>query len=248
MAATIISATVAAVLLPGRDGVGVYLAESLTAAADAIGYAPRPGWAVAVLIAVAGVGIAVGNRAPSAATAITLITDITIFALTGAADASRAGFVAISIVIALTAGYCCGVARPHETSSGALAIAALYLPTVVSVSPYAERNWHGEQPPPSASPALGALALTIGSALGLAALYRLRRSGTPHLGNESDSEPLLIGKSHASAITRHRQSSASRSTDTAIPPVVRGPMYREGRVAAVSRSPPRSATLERSTP
>ncbi|MGY2126590.1 hypothetical protein ACW9HJ_34550 [Nocardia gipuzkoensis] len=189
VAATIISATGAAMLLPGRDGVGVYLAVSLTAAADAIGYAPRPGWTVAVLIALAGIGIAVGNRARSTAIAITLIAGITIFALTGAAGASRAGFVAISIVIALTAGYCCGVARPHETSSGVLAIAALYLPTVVSVSPYAVRNWHGEEPPPSASPALAALALTIGSALGLAALYRFRLSGTPHLDKQSDSDP-----------------------------------------------------------
>jgi hypothetical protein len=92
-------------------------------------------------------------------------------------------------VIALTAGYCCGVARPHETSSGVLAITALYLPTVVSVSPYAVRNWHGEEPQPSASPALAAFALTIGSALGLAALYRFRLNGTPHPGNQSDREP-----------------------------------------------------------
>ncbi|MGK8486888.1 hypothetical protein [Nocardia asiatica] len=189
VAATIISATVAAVLLPGRDGVGVYLAVSLTAAADAIGYAPRPGWVVALLIALAGVGIAVGNRAPSPAIAITLITGIAIFAIASSTSASRVGFVAISIVIALTAGYCCGVARPHETSSGVLAIAALYLPTVVSVSPYAVRNWHGDEPPPSASAALAAFALTIGSALGLAALYRIRLSGTPHLGKQSDSEP-----------------------------------------------------------
>ncbi|MGY2154541.1 hypothetical protein ACW9HM_34320 [Nocardia gipuzkoensis] len=189
VAATIISATGAAMLLPGRDGVGVYLAVSLTAAADAIGYAPRPGWTVAVLIALAGIGIAVGNRARSTAIAITLIAGITIFALTGAAGASRAGFVAISIVIALTAGYCCGVARPHETLSGVLAIAALYLPTVVSVSPYAVRNWHGEEPSPSASPALAAFALTIGSALGLAALYRLRLSSEkPHPEKQSDSE------------------------------------------------------------
>ncbi|WP_280496811.1 hypothetical protein [Nocardia asiatica] len=189
VAATIISATIAAVLLPGRDGVGVYLAVSLTAAADAIGYAPRPGWVVALLIALAGVGIAVGNRAPSPAIAITLITGIAIFAIASSTSASRVGFVAISIVIALTAGYCCGVARPHETSSGVLAIAALYLPTVVSVSPYAVRNWHGDEPPPSASAALAAFALTIGSALGLAALYRFRLSGTPHLGEQSDSEP-----------------------------------------------------------
>ncbi|WP_280477554.1 hypothetical protein [Nocardia asiatica] len=36
---------------------------------------------------------------------------------------------------------------------------------------------------------LAAFALTIGSALGLAALYRIRLNGTPHLGKQSDSEP-----------------------------------------------------------
>ncbi|MBF6079584.1 hypothetical protein IU498_33715 [Nocardia beijingensis] len=188
VAATIVGASVAALLLPGRDGVGVYLAVSLTAAADAVGYAPRPGWAVALLIAVAGAGIAAGNRLPSAFAAIALVAGIALFALTVAAGASRAGFMAVSSVIALTAGYCCGVARPHETSSGVLAIAALYLPTVVSVSPGAVRNWHGEESP-SITPAIAAFVLTIGSALGLAALYRFRPVATRRPGGQSGSEP-----------------------------------------------------------
>ncbi|MBF6302072.1 hypothetical protein IU459_31680 [Nocardia amamiensis] len=189
VAATIISATAAAMLLPWRDGVGVYLAVCLTAAADAVGYAPRPAWAVALLIMLAAVGIAAGNRAPSTAVAITLIAGIAIFAITGSTGASSVGFVAISIVIALTAGYCCGVARPSEASSGVLAIAALYLPTVVSVSPYAVRNWHGEDPAHSATPGIAALALAIGSALGLVALYRFRPSGPSHLDGRSEDEP-----------------------------------------------------------
>src|SRR4029077_7174934 len=42
--ATAPPARAAAMLLPGRDGAGVYLAVSLVPAAHALGYAPRPGW------------------------------------------------------------------------------------------------------------------------------------------------------------------------------------------------------------
>ncbi|MEV0293496.1 hypothetical protein [Nocardia sp. NPDC050710] len=178
VAATILSTTAAAMLLPGRDGVGVYLAVCLTAAADAVGYAPRPAWAVAILVALAAIGIAAGNRTPSISIAIMLIAGIAIFGITGSASGGRAGFVVISVVIALTAGYCCGVARPNEASSGVLAIAALYLPTVVSVSPTAARSWHGEDPAHNATPAIAALALAVGCAFGIMALCRFRARGS----------------------------------------------------------------------
>lgn len=184
--ATIVSVTAAAMLLPGRDGAGAYLAVSLSAAVDAVGYGPRPGWSVVGLLVLAAVGITVGNRWPSTAVAITLVAGVGCFALAActSAGADGVGFAAISVAIAVTAGYCCGAARPHEASSGVLAIAALFLPTAVSVSPYKVRNWYGEDPTHSATPNAAALAITLGSAIGLMALYRLRSAEPPSLNRK----------------------------------------------------------------
>jgi hypothetical protein len=190
VAATIVSATAAAMLLPGRDGTGVYLAVSLSAAADAVGYATRPDWVGGVLIMLAALGVVAGVRAGSTAVAIVLVGGISIFAMVTSTSAGAVRFAAISVLIAMTAGYCCGVARPREVSSGVLAIAALYLPTVVSVMPYKVRSWHGAVPTHDATPGTAALAVTIGSAVGLIALRKLRPPGKPHSNGQPESERL----------------------------------------------------------
>ncbi|MGO4613710.1 hypothetical protein AB4305_05265 [Nocardia sp. 2YAB30] len=187
IAATLVAATAAAMLLPGRDGVGVYLAVSLTTAVDAVGYAVQPKWVVCILIALTALGVALGARLPSAAIAILFVVGIAVFALVTSTAASRVGAATISVVIALTAGYCCGTARPHYAPSGVLAIAALYLPSVASVLPYKVDH---DVPVHDATPGWAALAIVIGCAVGLAVLRRLRPRTKRLEKGQPESEPV----------------------------------------------------------
>ncbi|GEM41411.1 hypothetical protein [Nocardia ninae] len=179
-AATVCAATAAAMLLPGRDGYGVYLAVGLTATADAFGYAHRPGWSVWILLALAAVGMLAGARMPSAPLAVTLLAGLAVFAIIVPPESNWILFSAGSVVLALTAGYCCATARPRHAPSGVLAIAALYLPTVISVLPDDNKSW---QLPDGAAhdstPGRAALAIVLGSAVGLAVLHRFRPRGRP---------------------------------------------------------------------
>ncbi|BDU02894.1 hypothetical protein [Nocardia sputorum] len=190
VAATLVSATAAAMLLPGRDGTGMYLAVSLTAAVDAVGYAVRPGWTSAVLIALTAAGLAVGARMPSTALAILLLAGISVFALVTSTSASTVAFAVISGVIALTAGYCCGTVRPHYAPSGVLALAALYLPSAVSVMPDRVKDWREEVEVHDATPGRTALAIVVGSALGLVMLRKLRPRSKAQPNGQPESESL----------------------------------------------------------
>ncbi|MFI6045871.1 hypothetical protein ACIA8C_29895 [Nocardia sp. NPDC051321] len=177
-AATVFAATAAAMLLPGRDGYGVYLAVSLTATADAFGYATRPGWSVWVLLALTAVGLFIGARRPSVPLAVALLACIAVFAIRTPSDANWILFAAGSAVLALTAGYCCATARPRFAPSGVLALAALYLPTAISVLPDDNKSWHlPDSAAHDTTPGRAALAIVLGSAVGLAVLHHFRPAG-----------------------------------------------------------------------
>ncbi|MFE9326479.1 hypothetical protein ACIHDR_15525 [Nocardia sp. NPDC052278] len=191
VAATIIAATAAAMLLPGRDGTGVYLAVSLVAAAEAIGGNPRPGWSVAALIAATAVGLLIGVRLPSTFIAILLITGLAVFALVKSSDAHRYVTAAGSAVLALTAGYCCGTARPRYAPSGVLAISALYLPSIITALPHDTAEWPlNGGADHQALAGRTALAIAVGSALGLFVLRRFRPRSRPRPGRSVDDETL----------------------------------------------------------
>ncbi|WP_040784166.1 hypothetical protein [Nocardia pneumoniae] len=190
VAATIVSATAAAMLLPGRDGTGVYLAVSLTAAVDAVGYAVRPGWSAVLLIPLAAAGVLLGIRLTSAAIAMLLVAGIAIFAMLTSTTASPVGFAVISAVMAVTAGYCCGAARPQYAPSGVLALSALYLPSAVSVMPDKLDDWHTDVPMHDPTPGRTALAIVIGSALGLVLLRKFRPRSRPCPKGRPESESL----------------------------------------------------------
>jgi hypothetical protein len=153
VAATVIAATAAAMLLPGRDGSGVYLAVGLVAVVDAIGSGPRPGWSVTALLALTALGLMVGARLPSMFIAIVLIAGLAVFALVQSADHHRYVIAASSAAIGLTAGYCCGAARPRYAPSGVLAISALYLPSIVTAWPPTTKRWRGGPHSPSSAAA-----------------------------------------------------------------------------------------------
>jgi hypothetical protein len=174
--ATVIASTAAAMLLPGRDGEGVYLAVSLVPVADAMGYAPRPGWSLLAVVAVTVAGLYIGMRLPSMSVAIMLITGLAVFTL---ATTNVDGDLILGIgsaALALTTGYCCGAARPRYAPSGVLAIGALFLPSIITAIPV---QFDGEPMRENAvSPSIAArtaLALAICSAVGLALLHLFRQ-------------------------------------------------------------------------
>ncbi|MFI6364653.1 hypothetical protein ACIBG0_18070 [Nocardia sp. NPDC050630] len=191
VAATVIAATAAAMLLPGRDGTGVYLAVGLVAAAEAIGGDPRPGWSIAALLAVTAVGLLIGVRLPSTFIAILLITGLAVFALVQPPHEHRYVTAAGSAALALTAGYCCGTARPRYAPSGVLALSALYLPSIITALPHDTAEW-----PPNggadhqALAGRTALAIACGSAIGLIVLRRVRPRSRPKPGQSVDDQSL----------------------------------------------------------
>ncbi|WP_194816271.1 hypothetical protein [Nocardia sp. XZ_19_385] len=175
IAALALAAVAAAMLLPGRDGAGVLLAVPLVAAADGLGATPRPGWLVLVLLVVTGLGILLGARWPSAAVAIVAILGLALFSTFSGGHHSDLRYGIGSAVLALIAGYCCGTARPHYPPSGVLAVAALFLPSLVTALPRRDLMWP-DRPglPEPATPGRAALLLALCCALGLAVLYRSR--------------------------------------------------------------------------
>ncbi|MFD6154905.1 hypothetical protein ACFWF7_17515 [Nocardia sp. NPDC060256] len=190
-AATVFAATAAAMLLPGRDGYGVYLAVSLTAVADAFGYAARPGWSVWVLLALTAVGLFAGARRPSVPLAVALLASIAVFAISTPPDANWILFSLGSAALAVTAGYCCATARPQFAPSGVLALAALYLPTVISVLPDDTKSWHvTDDAAHDTTPGRAALAIVLGSAVGLAVLHHFRPRGRPESTDPASDEAL----------------------------------------------------------
>lgn len=189
--ATVIAATAAAMLLPGRDGIGVYLAVSLVATAEAIGGNPRPGWSIVVLIAVTAAGLLIGLRLPSTFIAILLIAGLAVFALLKSPHDHRYATAAGSTALALTAGYCCGTARPRYAPSGVLAISALYLPSIITALPQDSAEWPldgGANHQVLAGWA--ALAIILGSALGLAMLRHFRPRSRAKPAQSVDDERL----------------------------------------------------------
>ncbi|MEV0295644.1 hypothetical protein [Nocardia sp. NPDC050710] len=178
--ATVIAAMVAAMLLPGRDGAGLFLAVSLVPTADALGSAPRPGWSLLAVLVLTGIGVQVGSRLPATSLGIILIAGLSIFAIVTAPHDNGVLYSISSGGLAFTAGYCCGAVRPRYAPSGALAIAALYLPSAVSALP----NQDGDLPmregtTDPGTPGRTALLVTVGCAIGLAALHRFRPRSRP---------------------------------------------------------------------
>ncbi|MEV6137247.1 hypothetical protein AB0L63_14520 [Nocardia sp. NPDC051990] len=190
VAATLIAATAAAMLLPGRDGIGVYLAVSLVAVAEAVTEDPRPGWSIAVLIAVTAAGLLIGIRMPSTFIAIVLIVGLAVFALVKPPNDHRYVTAAGSAALALTVGYCCGTARPRYAPSGVLALSALYLPTIITALPHDSAEWPLDGGANHQTLAgRTALALALGSALGLVALHRFRPRRRPKPAQSVDDGP-----------------------------------------------------------
>lgn len=174
VAAVAIAATVAAFLLPGRDGAGIMVALSLTAVSAAQGVMPRPWWSVPLLIAVTAVGLFAGVRRASLTTAMVLIAALA--AVTPWIDPTHS-LVAVlaSGALAFIVGYGCGTARPVSVRGRILAAAVLFLPSIVTALP---AESHSEPlaftPADTMAPGWTAFAITAAGALGLLLLNKFR--------------------------------------------------------------------------
>ncbi|MFF2550705.1 hypothetical protein ACFVUS_06875 [Nocardia sp. NPDC058058] len=130
----VIATLVAALLLPGRDGVLIALAVAFTAAGGAVGLGLRPGWMVPLLVVAVAVGLAAGVRWPRPLVAVLATIALAVFeALTVVPGGATALPVAGAIAVAAVGGYCFGVVVPQELSSMALALVTLIAPSLVAV-------------------------------------------------------------------------------------------------------------------
>ncbi|MGW4355340.1 hypothetical protein ACWELJ_24960 [Nocardia sp. NPDC004582] len=178
----IVGAFVAALLLPGRDGVLLLLLVAFSAAASAVVTVPRPGWANLLIDVAVVVGLVVAWLRPrpflAIAASAVLAAVAALFALTGVANPVWAvlGVVAIGLV----GGGNLGSAVPPRATSVVVALSVLFVPSVavalrgrpfgrIGYSPH----WYRlPQVPHEPVPAYAALGVTAGCALGI---YLLRR-------------------------------------------------------------------------
>ncbi|NNH70345.1 hypothetical protein HLB23_10790 [Nocardia uniformis] len=181
---TTIVVSVAALLLPGRDGTLVLLAVAVANAGSAIVAVPRPDWSMPIPIVVVAAGLWLGRRWPTPWAGLAASAGLALFAAatttSGHVDAVVAvvGVVAVSAVI----GYCFGAVTPRAVPSSVLAITVLVVPCVVvglrgnsfGRVAYSPQWFRDPSSYLSSAPAWAALAITAGCAIGLWALRALR--------------------------------------------------------------------------
>ncbi|MQY23763.1 hypothetical protein NRB20_68950 [Nocardia sp. RB20] len=131
VALTAVTAMIAAMLLPRRDGTLVLLAVAVSSVGSAIVPTRLPGWSVWVLVALLAVGILLGFRRPAPMLAMSVLL---ILALVGALTAGvqdRMHIATIGAVMSLTAGYAFGCAAPRYNPTRVLGVAIILGSSVV---------------------------------------------------------------------------------------------------------------------
>lgn len=125
---TLLATTVAAWLLPRRDGIMIYLAVGLSATGSAVGNGPRPAWSVPLLLGLILLGYFGGTRLSNPLVGAGLLTAVALFAALVPPGAVRhLGTAALAVV----AGYCASYIQPR-TAGSILAIAILWRPSTVA--------------------------------------------------------------------------------------------------------------------
>lgn len=176
---SIVTAFLAAVLLPGRDGAGVLLAIAVSAAADSLGDAASLGWNLLLVLVIATAGIIASLYWPTPW--LVLLGAAAISAYATFADQLPWSFSWTfgTAMLACVAGYAFGSIRVTYLPSAVLGLGALYLPSILWAIPTDLRNWPvGGPTADDATPGRTALALIAGAGAALLLLYRIR-SATP---------------------------------------------------------------------
>ncbi|MGY0501974.1 hypothetical protein ACWZHB_26100 [Nocardia sp. FBN12] len=172
---TLIAALVAALLLPGRDGTGVLLAVSLAAAADSLGDASTLGWHLVVVLVVGVIAILAGLRWATPWGVLLGVAAICAFAAFAEHLPLSFAWSAGVVLLSGVAGYAIGSTRVTYLPSAMLGLGALFLPSILWSIPTEQRHWPtGSAAVAERVPGQVALAITLGSAAGLAVLFQLR--------------------------------------------------------------------------
>ncbi|WP_174184207.1 hypothetical protein [Nocardia barduliensis] len=178
---TLLATTVAAWLLPRRDGITIYLAVALSATGSAVGSGPRPAWSVPLLLGLIVLGYLAGTRTwnPSARPRSSnplvgagLLAAVALLATVAAAEDMRNFTTA---ALAVVAGYCSAFVQPR-TAGSILAIAVLWRPSTVAPVRTESFDWTmvpprylGDWGPVTVASGSGwaAFAIAVGCAIGL---------------------------------------------------------------------------------
>ncbi|WP_280339666.1 hypothetical protein [Nocardia neocaledoniensis] len=175
VAVTVVAAFIAAVLLPGRDGVWPLLAIGVAAAGDSLGDAARLGWYLP-LVVVLGTGAVLAGLRGSAPWVVLLgAAALCVFATVAPRLPWSLAWPIGALALACLAGYFAGSVRFEYLPSAVLGLGALYLPSILWSIPTRHRDWPTAGTPAAESlPGRAGLAITIGVALALALLFRIR--------------------------------------------------------------------------
>ncbi|WP_039801787.1 hypothetical protein [Nocardia araoensis] len=182
---TLLATTVAAWLLPRRDGIAIYLAVGLSATGSAVGNGPRPVWSVPLLLGLILLGYLVGTRIRAADPLVGagLLATVALFAAVAPPGGMRN---IVTAALAVIAGYCAACFQPR-TAGSILAIALLWRPSTVApirtesfdwtmVSPRHVQDWGPITVVSGSEWAAFAITVGCGVGLGLRALPRRRRA------------------------------------------------------------------------
>ncbi|MFE3544205.1 hypothetical protein ACFXK0_14675 [Nocardia sp. NPDC059177] len=178
--ATVLAAFVAALLLPARDGAWVMLAVAVSASADTLADARHMGVTIVAVLGLAAAGALIGLRWSSPWLVLLGAGVLCGYAAVDEYLPFTASWTLGTALLAFIAGYAFGAIRVSYLPSAVLGLGALYLPTVLWVIPTELRNWPvGGTPVSESIPGRAALGITVGVALGLALLFRIRPAAAP---------------------------------------------------------------------
>ncbi|MFI6865557.1 hypothetical protein [Nocardia sp. NPDC050406] len=184
---TVLVTAVAALLLPGRDGQIVALAVAFAAAGCAVIAVPRPDWSIPLLVVGVMVAAWAGGKRPMPVLAATLTVALAGYAVFSASRPGESSAIAVTggLAIACVGGYCFGSTVPQYLPNRVYGLAVLFVPSVVlglrgrdfARVGYSQDWYRSASGPHDPVAGWAAVAITLGCALVVAALARLRRGG-----------------------------------------------------------------------
>ncbi|QLY29207.1 hypothetical protein H0264_28540 [Nocardia huaxiensis] len=180
----VVAAIAAALALPGRDGMQLLLMVGFAAAGSTPVTVPRPDWAVVLIVAAVGLGLAAGHRRPLPLAGSALTAGLAVLAIATALGNAHGQALAVAgaTAISFVGGYCLAAAPPLFPSVPPTGIAVLYIPSAAVALwgrdfervAYSPQWYRPTDPRHDATPGVVALCITVGCALGIVLLYRLR--------------------------------------------------------------------------
>lgn len=188
--AVVAASTVAAVILPARDGVLVLLMSGFAVAGSLVITLPRAGWVDPVTLLAVGAGLWAGLRWQRALVAAGSVVALAGFTLTvDILVSTPSSLVATLGCLALgtVGGFCVGAAVPGSATAAVVGLSSLFVPSIgVALSDsefghlaYSSAWYRTAAVDRGAVPGTVAVGIALGCAVAIAALLRHRRTARP---------------------------------------------------------------------